>query len=62
LFNIVLQLTAVCQIEAARVENWSDGFVELLTRATNFPNLQLLEDELAQRQRQIALMFSDFIK
>jgi len=62
LYNVVLQLTAACQIEAMKVENWSDGFIELLTRTTNFPNLQLLEDELANQQQRTAMLFNDFIK
>jgi glutamate-ammonia-ligase adenylyltransferase len=61
LYNVVLQLTAACQIEAVKTENWSDGFVELLTRTTNFPSLQMLEEELAERQNRTASVFEEFI-
>jgi len=62
LYNVVLQLTAACQIDAVKTDKWSDGFVELLTRTANFPNLQLLEDELVGRQKSTATVFANFIK
>lgn len=62
LYNAVLQLTAACQNETVKVEGWGDGFVELLTRTTNFPSLELLQDELAQRQEDVALRFNEFVK
>lgn len=62
LYNVVLQLTAACQIEAMKTENWSDGFVELLIRTANFPSLQLLEEELEVCQKRTASVFAGFIK
>lgn len=62
LYNVVLQLTAACQNEPSKTDKWTDGFVELLTRTTNFPSLQLLEDELADKQNDVAKLFGDFIK
>ncbi len=61
LYNAVLQLTAACQNETVKVESWGDGFVELLTRTTNFPSLEMLQDELAQRQENVAKRFDEFI-
>ena len=62
LYNSVLQLTAACLVEPLNTDKWSDGFTELLMRATNFPSLEILEQELASRQENIAKLFSEFVR
>jgi len=60
-YNVVNQLTSACLTAPLYVDKWSDGFVELLTRSSNFPTIQLLEEELKRRQCEIAEVFSTFV-
>jgi glutamate-ammonia-ligase adenylyltransferase len=62
LYVKVLQVTAACLVEPLNVEKWSDGFRELLTRTTNFPSIEILEQELVERQSEIAELFDNFVK
>jgi glutamate-ammonia-ligase adenylyltransferase len=60
-YNVVIQLTSACLSSPLEVDKWSDGFTELLTRSSNFPTIQLLEEDLKQRQEEIAAVFSGFV-
>ncbi|MGJ8528454.1 bifunctional [glutamine synthetase] adenylyltransferase/[glutamine synthetase]-adenylyl-L-tyrosine phosphorylase [Maritalea sp.] len=62
LYTVIMQLSAACLIDPLPAENWSDGFVELLTRTCNFPSLELLAQELDDRQQSTRTLFASFVK
>lgn len=60
-YGAVLQLMSACLNDPLKVENWSEGFEELLIRVTHFPSLEALETDLQAKQQRVRQLMNEFV-
>ncbi len=59
-YQVVLQLMSACLIEPLNLESWSDGFRDLLLRATDLPDMAHLEADLEAMRAEVGAAFQGF--
>lgn len=60
-YSAVLQLMSACLNDPLKVDNWSEGFRELLIRVTHFPSLEALETDLTAKQQRVRQLMEQFV-
>jgi glutamate-ammonia-ligase adenylyltransferase len=60
-YTTVLQMMSACLLKPLDLSTWTDGFREILLRATYTPSMTRLESDLREMRGEVAAAFEKFI-